>query len=69
MSNETNEGTAPQSEENAKEEAPRKTPLELVRERQAQLRGNKMVEGKAANERQTAEANSYKRRQHQRRAG
>ncbi len=64
-----NEGAMPTNEENEAETSRAKTPLELVRERQAQLRGHKSDSGHASNERHAASANSYKRRQHQRRAG
>ncbi len=76
MTNENNEGTAPQSQETPPEtpdevETPRaKTPLELVREREAKMRGHTAAQGRTSQNRQTSSAaNSYKRRQHQRRAG
>jgi hypothetical protein len=76
MPEEKNEGAVPSGEENAQDAdsadnaAPRaKTPLERVREGQAKMRGTKAGAGTASNERQSAAANSYKRRIHQRRAG
>ena len=72
MPNENHEAASPQSEEREPEiEAPRaKTPLELVREHQAIMRGQKPTPGRGSSERQTAgTANLAKRRQHQRRAG
>jgi hypothetical protein len=52
-------------------ETPRpKTPLEKVREGQARMRGQKLDSGRGSQEGETASsANSYKRRQHQRKAG
>ncbi len=72
MSDENNEAVSPQNAEDENQtEAPRaKTPLELLREQQAKMRGEKPAPGRAANDRQGSNtANAYKRRQHQRRAG
>ena len=72
MPDETHEAASPQSQEREPETDARraKTPLELVRERQAQMRGQKPTSGRGSNERQPAgSANLAKRRQHQRRAG
>ncbi len=53
-----------------KTEAPRaKTPLELVRERQAKMRGQQPT-GRGSGENETAApADAYKRRVHQRKSG
>lgn len=71
MSDENNDALPQNQEDENKTEAPRaKTPLELLREQQAKMRGEKPAPGRAANGRQGGgAANSYKRRQHQRRAG
>lgn len=70
MTEENNEGAAPQEDTTEAEEPRAKTPLELLREQQARMRGNKPNSGHAADNRQGAgAADAYKRRQHQRRAG
>ena len=73
MSDENNESSLPPDGEESNEntEAPRpKTPLELVRERQAKLRGEKPTPGRSSREGgASGPADSYKRRQHQRKSG
>lgn len=72
MTDENNAGVAPQKSDEATENtepAPRpKTPLELVRE--SQIRNQKSAPQRGSGQQKTnSAANSYKRRQHQRRAG
>ena len=73
MSDENNEALPAPGEEESKDktEAPRaKTPLELVREGQAKMRGNKTSSGRSSGEvESTGPADSYKRRLHQRKSG
>ena len=74
MTDENTESPSPQGAEESHEtpnETPRaKTPLELVRERQAKMRGDKPTSGRSSQEGGAAgPADSYKRRQHQRKSG
>jgi len=72
MTDENNAPPLPQSEEeNSNTETPRaKTPLEMVRERQAKMRGEKPNAGRFSDEGgASGPADSYKRRQHQRKSG
>jgi hypothetical protein len=60
-----------ETEEQETTETPRpKTPLELVRERQAKMSGQKPVAGRGSGETEkSGPADSYKRRLHQRKSG
>jgi hypothetical protein len=80
MPSENNEAASAQNEDtqnpSEKAEAPegaeaaKKTPLEMVRERQAQMRGQKPASGRGAGGGETAgSTNSFKRRQFNRKAG
>ena len=72
MSNTDNEVPANPTEEIVEEtELPRaKTPLEMVREGQAKMRGQKPAKGRISSEGDGAgPADSYKRRLHQRKSG
>jgi len=74
MIDDNTESQSPQGTEEGTEEsneAPRaKTPLEMVRERQAKMRGAKPASGHSSQEGGgSGPADSYKRRQHQRKSG
>ena len=72
MSNTNNEVPATPSEEIVEEiESPRaKTPLEMVREGQAKMRGQKPTKGRISSEGDgSGSADSYKRRLHKRKSG
>ena len=70
MSDENNETPSPSNEQENTEAPHPKTPLELVRERQAKMRGEKPTAGRSSREGGAAgPADSYKRRQHQRKSG
>ena len=72
MSNTNNEVPPTPSEEGEdKTESPRaKTPLEMVRERQAKMRGEKPTSGHVSHKGDgSGPAASYKRRLHQRKSG
>lgn len=72
MPNVNNEVVSPQKTEvESKTEVSRaKTPLARLREKQAIMRGDKPTAGRASKEGQASRsANSYKRREHQRKSG